>query len=146
MKITHYLPQPTRSAANRNAAPTTRASTARRVKTMCSALALIMCALSSGAIAALPVTTPGSLDPTFGAAGRVLVNPTPGDDDWGGGVLQPDGKLVVSGLVARTANTWSLAAVRVLDSGGLDPSFGAGGIATLPIDHSSGADGSPALD
>jgi uncharacterized delta-60 repeat protein len=104
-------------------------------------------ASATAAVAALPGTTAGSPDPTFGTAGRVAVNPTPLGDDWGGGVLQPDGKLVVTGYVARTATTSSIAAIRMLDNGALDPSFGTGGIAALAIDNDAGADYSgPALD
>lgn len=104
-------------------------------------------ALVANATMAIAATTPGSPDPTFGTAGKVSVNPTTSIDDWGGGVLQPDGKLVVTGYATRTASTYSIAAVRLLDNGALDPTFGAGGIASLAIDQDSGADSNaPALD
>lgn len=111
------------------------------------AMLLGTCAFVASATVATAATTPGSPDPTFGTAGKVSVNPTASIDDWGGGVLQPDGKLVVTGYTTRTASTYSIAAVRLLDNGTLDPLFGVGGIAPLAIDQDSGADSNaPALD
>lgn len=111
-------------------------------------LAIVVNAMAATTVAAaVAATTPGSPDPTFGTAGKVSVNPTASIDDWGGGVLQPDGKLVVTGYVTRTQSAYSIAAVRLLDSGGLDPAFGQNGIVSLGIDQDAGSDSNnPALD
>ncbi|MEP7085467.1 MAG: hypothetical protein ABI854_12060, partial [Betaproteobacteria bacterium] len=103
--------------------------------------------LVAGATSSLAATTAGTPDPTFGTAGKVTFNPTPSIDDWGGGVLQPDGKLVVTGYVSRTESTYSIVAVRLLDGGALDPSFGDGGVVTLAVDEDAGSDSNaPVLD
>jgi uncharacterized delta-60 repeat protein len=67
----------------------------------------------------------GSPDPGFGGGGRV---PLPGGP-WRGLALQPDGRIVVAGAIAR-----EMALMRFAESGGPDPSFGADGIVTAPFD------------
>jgi uncharacterized delta-60 repeat protein len=76
----------------------------------------------------------GSLDPTFGSAGKVLTDfGSDSDDDAGALVIQPDGKLVVAG----TSNG-DFALARYLPNGALDPTFGSGG--TVLTDVGSGSD------
>jgi uncharacterized delta-60 repeat protein len=78
--------------------------------------------------------TNGSLDSTYGSGGWVTV-------DMGGSAagnalaLQPDGKIVIAGTGRGDGGTGplALAAVRLKTDGSLDPSFGSGGIATVPI-------------
>lgn len=71
----------------------------------------------------------GTLDNTFGQAGIVTV--PIGVTALGYGIaLQPDGKLVLSGPAFTTAGV--AATARLNPDGTLDPSFGSGGIATLP--------------
>jgi uncharacterized delta-60 repeat protein len=63
----------------------------------------------------------GAVDASFGGDGRVTID-LPGRE--GGGLaaaLQPDGKIVVAGYAGL-----SLAVVRLLPDGSLDPSFGGG--------------------
>jgi uncharacterized delta-60 repeat protein len=78
----------------------------------------------------------GHLDRSFGNNGVVVVNPPGGAGmDSGAGItLQPDGKIVVAGT-ARLQGTGPLAmaAFRFLPDGTPDPSFGADGIALVPL-------------
>jgi uncharacterized delta-60 repeat protein len=87
----------------------------------------------------------GSLDQSFGTGG---VDDLAIPDDGGGLALEPDGDIVVSGATGQQSpaiatNPFAIPDTRwvvaVLDpSGGLDPSFGQAGIATLPETGSYG--------
>ena len=68
----------------------------------------------------------GSLDPGFGDGGTVLT-PFSAPAGANGAVLQPDGKLVVSG------GGQDFALARYLPDGTLDASFGAGGTVTTDV-------------
>jgi uncharacterized delta-60 repeat protein len=86
----------------------------------------------------LPVVrynTNGSLDPTFGAGGKVIMSST-GGAGGSGVVLQPDGKIVVGGYAGDTFTVF-----RYTTSGSLDSSFGSGGRAkaTFASGAASGA-------
>jgi uncharacterized delta-60 repeat protein len=79
----------------------------------------------------------GELDHAFGAAGEKIVDLSE-DDEATSVVVQPDGKLVLSGTTARNNDA---VAVRLQRDGSLDRLFGTGGIATLSargIDNGSG--------
>lgn len=73
----------------------------------------------------------GTLDPTFGTNGTVLAMP------GGSGramLLEPDGRITAAGWARLPGETSSDAAlVRLLPAGALDPTFGAGGLTTLPF-------------
>jgi uncharacterized delta-60 repeat protein len=70
----------------------------------------------------------GSLDSSFNNTGRSTVS-FPGDGVYtSGGVLQPDGKIVLVGITYD----YYLAATRVNPDGSLDTSFGDGGRAIIP--------------
>jgi uncharacterized delta-60 repeat protein len=77
--------------------------------------------------AAMAASTPGSLDPTFGKGGKVITNlsgvPT-------SSVQQPNGDILVSITNFVTPTT---AVARFLPNGGLDTSFGTGGVAETAI-------------
>lgn len=105
-------------------------------------VALLLSALTLPAAAVLPATTAGSLDPTFGTGGKVVFNVVPGsnNEDIGNGAVQPDGKLVSSGYIPRTADDGSILVVRFLDNGAPDPSFGSAGVIVHAIDDSAYAD------
>ncbi|MBK8979054.1 MAG: hypothetical protein IPM29_24420 [Planctomycetes bacterium] len=82
----------------------------------------------NGDFAVLALAADGTVDPTFGSAGIVT-------HDLGGGydlpthmLLDSGGNVVLVG-VSHVSGQQSLAAVRLLADGGLDPSFGSGGIA-----------------
>ena len=70
--------------------------------------------------------TNGTLDPAFGAGGKVTTD-LGGSDAAFAGILQPDGKIVV---VGGSSNDSAL--VRDLPDGGLDPAFGVGGSGSRP--------------
>ena len=75
----------------------------------------------------------GSLDATFGTAGIVFTDVTPGSNDRAQKVaIQPDGKIVIVGY---SGNDQILA--RYLSDGTLDSSFGTGGIARTTISGSA---------
>ena len=68
----------------------------------------------------------GSLDPTFGVAGKVVTDF--GRVDQGrGAVLQPDGKIVMDGLSKSTNSVSDFALARYNSDGSLDTTFGVGG-------------------
>jgi uncharacterized delta-60 repeat protein len=78
----------------------------------------------------------GALDATFGNDGRLVFETTDEDDEIQAVELQPDGRILAAGwraIKGSRAVVYRLAPDgRALASGGLDPSFGAGGIATFP--------------
>jgi len=103
-------------------------------------------------IAAAPsaaATGAGSLDPTFGDGGKLIHNWVIGsdDDDIGGGIVQPDGKLVVNGVIPRGGSgASSILVARFLASGAPDPEFGNAGKTELALGNTAWADSaSPAL-
>jgi len=100
-------------------------------------VALLMAAVHGAS--ALAATSAGSLDPTFGTAGKATFNPTPLSDQAYGNALQADGKLVVGGNAARGDGNYSFSVVRFLDDGSPDPSFGVGGLATMAVGQNGGA-------
>ena len=74
----------------------------------------------------------GSLDPSFGAGGKVTT--AIGTRSRAGAVaLQPDGKILVAGSTVDEAGEYQFAVVRYTADGSLDPSFGAGGAVTTPF-------------
>ena len=86
--------------------------------------------------------TDGSLDPTFGSGGRVLLPVRPLTTDIVRGVvLQPDGKVLAAGVTfddtvsLRPHGDFML--VRYSRDGQLDPSFGVGGIVTTNFEGES---------
>jgi uncharacterized delta-60 repeat protein len=68
----------------------------------------------------------GELDPTFGAAGKVVTDLGP-YDEGAGAALQPDGKTVVAGYTYDPATGASFSVARYNKDGALDASFGSGG-------------------
>lgn len=76
----------------------------------------------------------GHLDPGFGDGGKVFTDFHGAEEAHPKVVRQPDGKLVlagISGLQSSNANT--LALVRYLPNGELDPAFGTGGKVEVPV-------------
>jgi uncharacterized delta-60 repeat protein len=86
----------------------------------------------------------GSLDGTFGEGGKMTTNVGPGnsDDDLEGLSLQSDGKILVGGSTAPTAlgvdDDFMVA--RYTPNGGLDGTFGSGGIVTTPTAPGTNSD------
>jgi uncharacterized delta-60 repeat protein len=86
------------------------------------------------------MTPYGALDPTFGVGGivTVAINGSAGVDSGAGLALQPDGKIVLAGDgISGSTGSLQFAAVRLDRDGSLDPSFGEGGIAQVPIGAAS---------
>jgi uncharacterized delta-60 repeat protein len=72
----------------------------------------------------------GQLDPSFNGTGMVTTDISTGDDYAYGIAEQKDGKLVAAGWARGNS---SIALVRYLSDGQLDPSFGTGGIVTTGL-------------
>jgi uncharacterized delta-60 repeat protein len=88
----------------------------------------------------------GVLDPSFGQNGVVLLDLSAGEavgtgfvaDSIWGLARSADDKLILSAAQKRAGGTDSdFAVVRLTADGALDPSFGAGGVATLDINHAN---------
>jgi uncharacterized delta-60 repeat protein/uncharacterized repeat protein (TIGR01451 family) len=74
----------------------------------------------------------GSLDPSFGAGGKVVTSISD-DGDYGRDVaIQADGKIVLVGFSYSGSDT-SFAVARYETDGDLDPTFGSGGIVTTTV-------------
>jgi len=82
--------------------------------------------LAQSVFALVRLNADGSFDETFGTGG-VVTTPTAGLVVTG--LLQPDGRIVAIGTTGATA----VVAARYNTDGSLDPSFGTGGVATVPI-------------
>jgi uncharacterized delta-60 repeat protein len=83
--------------------------------------------------------TAGSLDPSFGAGGRVTaVFPGAFDSAAAALVIQSDGKIVVAGSVNASPTLKDFALARYNPDGSLDVSFGVGG--RVQTDFAGGAD------
>jgi len=71
----------------------------------------------------------GTPDSTFGSGGTLVINfgsrSQYGGDAWGV-TVQPDGKILVAGMVGTSG-----AVIRLTPSGALDTSFGSGGVVTV---------------
>ncbi|MEA2160076.1 MAG: hypothetical protein QOD66_2456 [Solirubrobacteraceae bacterium] len=82
------------------------------------------------------MTTNGQLDPGYGHGGVVTFSV--GGDDAGGNALalQRDGKIVLAGAT-KLNGQFAFLALRLLANGNPDPSFGRGGVATVPIGSSA---------
>ncbi len=70
--------------------------------------------------------TDGTLDASFGNAGKVVTAVGPMSDDIYSIAIQPDGKILVAGNTRDNGDYFVMA--RYLSNGTLDPSFGSGGI------------------
>ncbi|MBC7909683.1 MAG: hypothetical protein H7Y30_04230 [Pyrinomonadaceae bacterium] len=76
----------------------------------------------------------GRRDVFFGNRGRVAISPTPFSDVAAAVAIQPDGKIVVAGYSYADSNPYNtlyLLLVRFHADGGLDHSFGQGGISLV---------------
>ncbi len=78
----------------------------------------------------LRLTVDGELDPLFGDGGVTRVPFTPGEDVFEGIAVLPDGRLVAAGTTDDASGPPVI--VRLTPGGDLDPTFGQGGVSTLP--------------
>ena len=90
-----------------------------RLLTITTLAAVAALVLASGA-----ATSPGDLDPSFGAGGIVTTD-LGGSDGANAVAVQGDGKIVVAGF-----GPGGFSLVRYMTGGSLDPSFGTGGVVT----------------
>jgi uncharacterized delta-60 repeat protein len=84
---------------------------------------------ATGDVALVRLLGDGSLDPTFGVAG-VRTLDLGGFDLPGPILVQPDGSLILAGA---SASTRRIVLARVDANGTLDPTFGVGGLASVPL-------------
>jgi uncharacterized delta-60 repeat protein len=96
----------------------------------------------------------GSLDTSFGQTGKqgvgyVTTKLGSGSQEWAMAV-QPDGRIILAGVVYGTAGGTVLGLVRYTAGGALDPTFGSGGVVltslTAPASAGAGAGLHPAAD
>ena len=80
--------------------------------------------------AAVALAAPGDLDPTFGTGGIVTTDLGPTADRPRAVLAEPDGKIVVAGETI-VGTPYDGFVVRYLPGGGLDTSFGTGGIVRM---------------
>ena len=79
---------------------------------------------------------PGTLDGDFDANGSVITTITSGTDLANSVVVQPDGKIVVTGTSGSSvfsSDPSDYSTVRYLSDGSLDPSFGTNGMVTTSL-------------
>ncbi len=70
----------------------------------------------------------GQLDPSFGQGGVVTLDVDNGNDNPRTAILQPDGKIVVSGHTADAAGVITTVLFRLSPTGQLDSTFGKNGV------------------
>lgn len=110
---------------------------------------VVMIAYDPGAdLTLVQLRADGSLDTSFGSGGLARVA-LPDDDRYNPAQLlgRPDGRLLVVGTGFAAASTFELprfVLVALTSAGGLDPSFGAGGVAPLDLRSSCGGGCAPA--
>ncbi len=75
----------------------------------------------------------GSLDATFGNAGRLTLSISTGEDKAHAVALQPDGKIIVVGYASSVTTGKDFTVVRLLSDGSFDNTFGTNGIVTTDI-------------
>ena len=78
---------------------------------------------------------PGTLDPTFGDGGIVVLSYGSETATASAVAIQPDGKIIVGGT--KTNNGQGFAVVRLLSNGTLDPTFGTAGLVETKVGNTS---------
>ncbi|GBF03829.1 hypothetical protein DAERI_010001 [Deinococcus aerius] len=79
------------------------------------------------------LTLGGSPDATFGNAGRKVLALSPGWDEASGVAVEPGGKLALGGWAHDTTTTGNFTAVRLLENGATDNTFGTNGVVVAPL-------------
>ena len=85
---------------------------------------------SNTALAIMRFNADGTLDTTFGNNGRVLNDYAAGSEQFGGVVIQPDGKIVAVGTVDSRKTR---IIIRYNSNGTVDTTFAANGVFTAPL-------------
>ncbi len=96
-----------------------------------SAWLLCCAALVCGSVLQTKAQTAGTLDTTYGTAGKVVTNPLGDIKDL---ALQPDGKIIAGGTASFIPTRNDFVVARYNSNGTMDASFGNAGIATLNFD------------
>ena len=103
-------------------------------------------ALGSPSFALMRLNPDGSLDTTFGQAGKEVLPIGSGTEVAEDVAVQPDGKIVVAGFGYPASGTNSdFLAVRLTPTGRFDTSFGSGGLTYVPMVPDSGMDSASAV-
>jgi uncharacterized delta-60 repeat protein len=90
--------------------------------------------LADNEMAVARLTPSGSLDPSFGSGGIVLLSPSPSKDIANAVALQPNGKILVGGEVNVIGEgSGDFAVVRLNPNGSPDQTFGSGGAAVRSL-------------
>ncbi len=89
-------------------------------------------AISNDAFAVARYNSDGSLDATFGIGGKVIT-PVIESSEGEAVIIQPDGKIIVAGLIFGSQNEFAL--VRYNSNGSLDTSFDGDGKVTTNFDN-----------
>src|SRR3954469_4864083 len=80
------------------------------------------------------VARAGDLDLTFAGDGKTAINfPPYQGDEVGEMILQPDGKVVLAGKLARFSSSAAPLVVRLNTDGTKDSTFGVAGLVTLKL-------------
>ena len=83
--------------------------------------------------AVVRLTSHGAVDTTFGTDGHVTLDLEQGGDSPRTAIVQPDGKIVVSGHTRGTNDVVTTVLFRLLSNGQLDPSFGNTGVVKVAL-------------
>ncbi len=94
----------------------------------------------NGDFATVRYLTNGTLDTTFNSTGKVITAIAAGDDESHAILVQPDGKIIVSGY-GTVNSSIEFAAVRYLTNGTLDTSFGSLGRLASSLPGQTAAEG-----
>ena len=83
--------------------------------------------------AVVKLTSHGAVDTTFGTDGHLTLDLEQGGDSPRTAIVQPDGKIVVSGHTRGTNDVVTTVLFRLLSNGQFDPSFGNNGVVTVAL-------------
>ena len=96
---------------------------------------LVVAGPSGGAFSLIRLNTDGSLDSSFGAAGKLIVPFGPNSDSAYSVIQQSDGKLMVAGIRSNSVEK-DFRLIRLNTDGSVDSSFGSGGKLVVPVGSS----------
>jgi uncharacterized delta-60 repeat protein len=83
--------------------------------------------------AVVKLTSNGAVDTTFGTDGRVTLDIEQGGDSPRTAIVQPEGKIVLSGHTDGTNDVVTTVLFRLLSNGQFDPSFGNNGVVNVGV-------------
>ena len=83
--------------------------------------------------AVVKLTSHGAVDTTLGTDGHLTLDLEQGGDSPRTAIVQPDGKIVVSGHTRGTNDVVTTVLFRLLSNGQFDPSFGKNGVVNVAL-------------